>query len=147
MALGDVTAEGVERAMVEFDQLGREAFLHQSGFGPARGYFLIRGGRRYDSKAIVGVAHGYDRPDLGPLRSQDFTGDDATVARRLEALGFVVERPPRNPPWAEEELIIALDLYFRSGPLDHADPAVEDLSRVLNSLTVHSARPRSRPFP
>ena len=141
MALSDVTARGVERAMVEFDRLGREAFLARFGFGQARGYFLIRGGRRYDSKAVVGAAHGYDRPDLGALRPQDFTGGEATVARRLESLGFNVERPPRNPPWAEGELILALDLYLRSGPLDGANPAVTDLSRVLNDLTIQSERP------
>lgn len=90
MALSDVTSVGVERAIDEYDQLGKEAFLAQFGFGEARGYFLIRGERRYDSKAIVGVAHGYDRPDLGPLRSQDFTGGEVTIARLLESLGFEV---------------------------------------------------------
>lgn len=141
MALRDVTADGVERALVEFDRLGRAAFLAQFGFGEARAYFLIRGERRYDSKAVVGVAHGYDRPDLGPLQAQDFSGGDATVARLLESLGFTVERLARNPRWAEEELVLALDLYLRSGLLDDADPAVVDLSRVLNALKIHSERP------
>ena len=59
MALSDVTADGVERAIAEFDRLDRDAFLAKHGFGKARGYALIRGERRYDSKAIVGVAHGY----------------------------------------------------------------------------------------
>ena len=146
MALKDVTAQGVERAAAEFDRMGREAFLEQFSFGQARGYFLIRGGRRYDSKAVVGVAHGYDRPDLGPLRPQDFSGGDATVVRLLKSLGFDVERPPRNPPWAEEELVLALDLYLRSGLLDDGDQAVVDLSRVLNHLEVHSERPNADRF-
>ena len=90
MALSDVTTEGVERAIAEFDRLDRDAFLDKHGFGKSRGYVLIRGERRYDSKAIVGVAHGYDRPDLGPLRSQDFTGGEVTIARLLESLGFEV---------------------------------------------------------
>ena len=141
MALSDVTAEGVERAMAEFDRLGRASFLARYGFGQARGYFLIRGGRHYDSKAVVGAAHGYDRPELGPLQPQDFTGGEATVARRLNSLGFEVQRPPRNPPWAEDELILALDLYLRSGQLDGAHPAVMELSRVLNDLTIQPERP------
>ena len=141
MALSHVTAAGVERAMTEFDRLGREVFLAQFGFGTARSYFLIRGGRRYDSKAVVGVAHGYDRPDLGPLRSQNFSGGDVTVARLLESLGFDVQRPTLNPPWAEEELILALDLYLRSGLLNDTDPSVVDLSRVLNALSVYPERP------
>ena len=147
VALTDVTAEGVERALDEFDRIGKEAFLAQFGFGEERGYFLIRGGRRYDTKAVVGVAHGYDRPDLGLLRPQDLSIGDAIVARRLESLGFDVERPPRNPRWAEEELILALDLYLRSGLLDDLAPAVLDLSRVLKSLPVHSHASRSGPFP
>lgn len=140
MDLTNVTAEGVVRAVAEFDRMGREAFLAQYGYRKARGYFLIYDGRRYDSKAVVGVAHGYDRPDDGPLQPHEFSGGDATVARLLESLGFDVERPPRNPPWAEEELILALDLYLREGLLDKTDPAVEDLSRTLNVLTVYPER-------
>lgn len=146
MTISDVTADGVERAMVEFDRLGREAFLGQFGFNQARGYFVIRGGRRYDSKAIVGVAHGYDRPDIGPLLPQDFSGGEATVARRLESLGFDVEKPSRNPPWAEQELILALDLYLRAGLVGDSNPGVTDLSHVLNNLTVHSERPDAERF-
>ena len=141
MALGDVTAEGIERAAVEFDRLGREAFLDHYGFGRARSYFLVHGGRRYDSKAVVGVAHGYDRPDLGPLRPQDFSGGEATVARHLKSLGFSVENYSRGIPWAEEERILVLDLYLRSGRLGKADPRVEELCRDLDALTVHSTRP------
>lgn len=65
--------------MTEFDRLGREAFLARYGYGKARGCFLVRDGRRYDSMAVVGVAHGYDRPDDGPLQPQEFSGGDATV--------------------------------------------------------------------
>ena len=141
VAVSDVTTEGVEHALAEFDRLGRDAFLAQYGFGQAPGYFLLRDGRRYDCRAVVGVAHGYDRPDLGPLRPQDFAGSDATVAGCLGSLGFDVERPSRNPSWAEEELILALRLYLNSGLLDDANPAVVNLSRVLNALAVHSVRP------
>ena len=141
MALGDVTVEGVESALVEFDRLGREAFLDHHGFRKARSYFLVHGGRRYDSKAVVGVAHGYDRPGLGPLRPQNFSGGEATVARHLESLGFNVENNARGVPWAEEERILVLDLYLRSGRLGKADPLVVKLCQVLNTLKVHSARP------
>ena len=138
MALSDVTAEGVKRAMAAFDRLGTEAFLAQFGFGQARGYFLVHGGHRYDPTAVVGVAHGYDRPDLGPLLPQDFSGGEANVATRLDSLGFEVERPRRNPPWADEELILARDLYLRAGLLDAEEQAVTDLSRDLNALPVHT---------
>ena len=47
----------------------------------------------------------------------------------------------RNPPWAEEELILALDLYLRSGLLHDANPDVIDLSNRLRTLAFHSAPP------
>jgi len=43
-----------------YDELGQDAFLSKHGFGLARSYFLTRAtAKTYDSKAIVGVAHGY----------------------------------------------------------------------------------------
>ena len=33
MALSDVTAESIDRALGEFDRLGREGFLARFGFG------------------------------------------------------------------------------------------------------------------
>ena len=84
MALSDVIVRGVENAMAEFDQLGQEPFLKRYGFGRARRYFLIHDGRRNDSMAVVGVAHKYDQPNQGPLRSQDFSGGAATVVHDLE---------------------------------------------------------------
>jgi 5-methylcytosine-specific restriction protein A len=107
MSLADLDDRGaVLRAVEEFDRLGRDAFLEKYGFRPARGYFLVVGGRRYDSKAIAGAAHEYQFPDQGPLRPVDFSGGDATVKRKLESLGFTVhltsasDREER-PLWVE----------------------------------------------
>jgi putative restriction endonuclease len=80
-------------AVGEFDRLGRSAFLDKYGFGGARGYFLEIDGKRYDSKAIAGAAHGYQFPSLGPLRARDFSGGAATVQRILERMGFHMARP------------------------------------------------------
>src|SRR5262245_15423099 len=92
MPLADLTRDAVLAAVQEHDALGREAFLRQYGFHPAREYSLIVDGRQYDSKAIAGVAHKYARPDVGPLRAGEFSGGEATVRRALERLGFVVRR-------------------------------------------------------
>lgn len=81
--------EAILAAIEEFDRLGRGAFLKKCGYGRARSYFLKIDGRLYDSKAILGVAHGYEFPDKGPLRSSDFVGGKA-IAKKLEDLGFVV---------------------------------------------------------
>jgi 5-methylcytosine-specific restriction protein A len=93
MALGDLTREAILSATAEFDRLGRDAFLNRYGFRPARGYFLLQNGSKYDSKAVAGAAHGYLNPNLGPLRPSDFSRGDRTVARVLQRLGFVVTSP------------------------------------------------------
>ncbi len=97
MGMKDVTAAGVRRAVDEYEQLGREQFLLRYAFGPARSYFLHLDEAWYESKAIVGAAHGFDRPDLGPLRSSEFSGGAASVGALLARLGFGVEkRPPHH---------------------------------------------------
>src|SRR6516225_9776754 len=48
----------------------------------------------------------------------------------------------RNPPWQRDELILALDLYFRHRPdtIRKTHPAVEALSELLNKLPIHPDR-------
>jgi len=91
MALSDMQShKAILAAVEEFNRLGREAFLEKYGFGHARRYFLDIDGHLYDSKAIVGVAHGYEFPSEGPLESSEFSGGEATVQRKLEELGFTL---------------------------------------------------------
>ena len=60
----------VMKAVAEFDELGREAFLDKYGFGPAYKYLLVVDGKEYDAKAVIGVARGFQYPERGPLASQ-----------------------------------------------------------------------------
>ena len=142
MGLQDVTRLAVLQAIDEFDRLGRNAFLSHYGFGPARSYFIVENGRAYDTKAVVGAAHGIARPDLGPLLSSDFTGGERTVVRRLRTLEFEVSGPvslpetKRNPPWTRDELILALDHYIKNPGSSH-DPgsaAIQDLAREISGI-------------
>ncbi len=92
MRLSDISdPAAVEAALKEFDQLGRDTFLRKYGFRKARTYFLERGGKLYDSKAVAAAANGFQYPERGPLRNQDFNGGDATVRGKLEELGFDVQ--------------------------------------------------------
>jgi 5-methylcytosine-specific restriction enzyme A len=54
----------------------------------------------------------------------------------------------RNPPWQRDELILALDLYFKHNPLhiskNHAE--VVALSKVPNALPIHADRPDAAKF-
>ena len=42
---------------------------------------------------------------------------------------------PRNRPWSREELVLALDLYFKIGASYKTHPDVIELSEVLNRLS------------
>src|SRR5689334_15140107 len=103
MTLSEITASSVEAALDEFDRAGRDSFLRAAGFGRARTYFVVRGDRRYDSKAIAGYAHGIATGQF--LTSVDFTGGEASVATRLRALGFDV-RNLASPDWTRDEIIL-----------------------------------------
>ena len=91
MPLSDITdRSAILKACSEYDRVGQVGFLRAYGFRRARRYFLEVKGRLYDSKAIIGVAHGYQFSHLGPLGPHDFSGGEKTVQRKLEELGFDV---------------------------------------------------------
>jgi hypothetical protein len=98
MSLSDLTdREAVLKAIEEFDRLGQESFLNKYGFGLSKGYWLAYQSRQYDSKAIAGAAHGFQYPDRGPLKADQFSGGETTVKRKLEALGFTVRKTTGRP--------------------------------------------------
>jgi 5-methylcytosine-specific restriction protein A len=90
MALRHITHVEVLAAIEEYDRLGQEEFLRRYGFDRARSYRLIHDGKAYDSKAIVGVAHGY-LPGEQRLSTGKFSGGASTVGRLLRELGFTVQ--------------------------------------------------------
>lgn len=145
VALSDLTHESVLEAIAEHDRVGREAFLDKYGFSRARSYLLEYEGRRYDSKAICGAAHGYAVGS--PLTPSDFSGGADTVKPRLEALGFRVLRQV-SPDWDRQEIILACDLVVGNGwrELRMNDPQVRDLSDLLRRMTIHPPTERGEDF-
>lgn len=137
MSLSELTdPEAVRQAVAEFDRVGRVAFLQRYGFGKARDYLLRESGRSYDSKAIVGAAFGYQFPDRGPLKPADFNGGENTVQRKLEDLGFTVERIGEtwSRPEVErtvEDYLDMLALEARGTPFNKSAHN-NDLRRYLN---------------
>lgn len=100
MGPGDVTSrEAVLRAMREYDELGREAFLAKYGFGRSTKFVVLHDSREYDSKALLAAAYGFQHPDAGPLLPNDFSGGDQTTSR-LRALGFTIGAPSITSPSA-----------------------------------------------
>lgn len=106
MALSDVTNEAVLEAVEEFRSLKQEAFLEKYGFGTSTRYLLKIDGEEFDSKAIVGAAHGYALPEVGPLKNSDFSGGKNAAAGLLEGMGFqiVEKKPPSRRIWALDDL-------------------------------------------
>jgi 5-methylcytosine-specific restriction protein A len=66
VALRELSRREILQAVAEYDWLGQDRFLEKYGFGPARSYRLVVDGKTYDSKAIVGAAHGF-LPGQKPL--------------------------------------------------------------------------------
>jgi 5-methylcytosine-specific restriction protein A len=53
-----------------------------------------------------------------------------------------------NPKWHQDEIILALDLYFSPirGPIDKKNPNIIELSKILNELPLFSDRPDEDKF-
>jgi len=92
MSLTELTSrDAVLLAMMEFDGLGRNAFLAKYGFAPSSRYQVVNSGRAYDSKAIAGAAFGFQFPKRGALRASEFSGGAASVVPVFEKLGFEIQ--------------------------------------------------------
>jgi len=95
MAVHDnLTREHILQSIAECDDIGCDAFLDRYGFGHARRYFLVHNDKRYDSKAIVGVAHkfatGHALKRTDKDGNKNFFGGKP-IQRVLEKLGFEME--------------------------------------------------------
>ncbi|MGW4771965.1 HNH endonuclease [Nocardia sp. NPDC004278] len=146
MGLGDITRPAVLAAIREYDKLGQDAFLERYKFDRAKAFYLRYDGNRYVSKAIAGAAHGY-LEGRDPLRANEFSGGESSVARKLRSLGFIVP-PRRSPDWTRDEVILACDLVMENGwrQVEDTDVRVIELSGILQLLPIHPHALRSDTF-
>jgi 5-methylcytosine-specific restriction enzyme A len=112
LAHNDITRDAVLEAIAEYGGLSQDGFLERYGFDRARQYLLVHDGRRYDSKAIVGAAHGF-LPGERPLTAGEFSGGEATVGRLLRRLGFTVQVGDALTAHVLVRLLSKLQLYRR----------------------------------
>lgn len=84
------SSAAVAKALAKFDQIGRERFLEEYGFGRSREYYVAHDGCFYDSKPVVAAAYGFQHGRANALAFDDFSGGDATVRPKLAALGYKV---------------------------------------------------------
>ncbi|MFI6254559.1 HNH endonuclease [Micromonospora zamorensis] len=87
-ALDDPAA--VHKAAQEYRELGRAAFRERYGYGGVQRYWVSVDDQLYDAKAIAGVAYGYQHPDRGALRHDQFSGGETGANLALSRLGFAV---------------------------------------------------------
>ncbi len=97
----------------------------------AHKYAIHHNMQLYPVKQIISMATG--RPVA------DFSGGQGTGQANtyVTARGFTIEPlRPRNPPWARDELILALDLYLkhRAHPPAKGSPEIAELSATLGRL-------------
>ncbi|WP_233275950.1 hypothetical protein [Isoptericola variabilis] len=81
-----MTRQHILRAIEEYDDRGRDAFLGVYGFTPAPGATLTHEGRTYDARAILGVAHRYATGRVAT--SEEFHDGAAGAAALLRKRGF-----------------------------------------------------------
>ncbi|GAA1402758.1 hypothetical protein GCM10009639_46570 [Kitasatospora putterlickiae] len=83
-------ASAVIKAIAEYDELGRRAFLTRYGYGKADQYHVQYSDRLYGAKALAGAAYGFQHPMTGAPRNTQFSGGEAHANAVLRALGFTV---------------------------------------------------------
>lgn len=88
LAWDRVARAHVLRAMHEYDRLGPERFFSEHGFARTTTYELVRDGRRYPPKAILGTA--YEFATGHRLASGDFEGGKSGAVKVLGNLGFTI---------------------------------------------------------
>lgn len=148
MARSSLTSEAVDKAIAEFDAMGRKAFLDFYGFKGAKDYYLVINGKNYDSKAIVAVAHKFLPGDGKPLRHDELSGGVSDAAGKLRALGLEVTTPGENADWSWDEHVLALEVYMAH---PHSTPGktsreVLELSELLNELGRRAGVARTAKF-
>ncbi|GEL93997.1 hypothetical protein [Cellulomonas composti] len=89
-----VTRQNILQAIAEYDSRGESDFLGVYGFDPLADYSLLHDGRRYDPRAVLGVAHRFATGRLAA--ANEMSGGAHGAAGILRKRGFEVTEPPRS---------------------------------------------------
>ena len=60
----NITKNSIEEAIKEFDSLGEDSFYSLYGFFKEKKYSLLYNNKTYPSKAILGIAYGFEKQSL-----------------------------------------------------------------------------------
>jgi 5-methylcytosine-specific restriction protein A len=78
--------------------------------------------------------------------------DESAIAKTKSIIkknkDFVKNKKIKNPLWTRDELILALDLYFKLsyGQMDGSNLEVIELSEILNKLPIYDKKPDKETF-
>ena len=86
MSLKDVTREGVEKALQEFDRIGRDAMFAKYGGRPSTRWHIEHEGNYYDQKLVLRAAHQIQ--GLGSVPSGRGTFTTLQGRKHVKKLGF-----------------------------------------------------------
>lgn len=96
-SIRNLTKPQIEEVLIEWDQISREKFLEIHQVYPAQKYWIKRGDKAYDAKAILVRALRKSNSSLVNLKANEFNGNEQTVARPLRELGFIIDDFYREP--------------------------------------------------
>jgi hypothetical protein len=116
VTIADITRGSVLAAIAECDRSGREAFRAWHGYRRSASFEIVHGRRRYDTKAILGVAYGYEH-GCDPLDPSEFSGGVEHSARVLVGLRFTVAVGTERLRQRDVDLPSRLSLYPRRADL------------------------------
>lgn len=126
-----VQRDHVDQAIAEYDRMGQAEFMAAHRFTVSREYLLVFGGRSYDAKAILAVAH---RLATGAsLKSGEFHGGRHGAARILEHFGFDVSADEIERPDVTTSQIIG-DENARARWAPAAREALLDTARTYQAV-------------
>lgn len=130
MALSDVTREAIEKVLAEYQELGGEEF-HTKWGGSDKNvdYHIVWKGDFYPSKTVVNVAHFQVMNDPALSPSNEFSGGLQTIIPVLQRCELDYTEGKIN--WDREELILALELYFRQPQPGKQSKELVELSALL----------------
>ena len=97
LAIQSLTKTEIEEVLTEWDQISREKFLEIHNVHPAQKYWIKRGDKTYDAKAILVRALRKSNISLTNMNANEFNGNENTVAKPLRDLGFMVDDFYRQP--------------------------------------------------
>ena len=139
MALSDVKRATIEETLNEYRALGPVKF-HEKWGGSEKNvdYHIIWEGDFYPSKTIVNVAHYKDMGDSSLSTYNQYGGGLKTIIPVLERFEFDYTEGKVN--WDREEMILALDLYFREPQPGKNSPEVGKVSTLLRKRATQLGR-------